>query len=235
MGKGEAGKGFRMPSPKRAVGFVTWDGAWVGQGLQARKSEAAQGTWNEFVFSHRVPAEQEMSGALRNIGNGSMEILGMKWAAARGLSPPGCSCPCPHAINPLSCRGAGDELWRSQHPSDSAPGVWTLLPPGNLLTSPVRLSWWHQEWGWGRKPHCPWGITNPRRFFVSESQNGLGGNGFKAHFVPSSALGSSHWTRLLQTHPTWPWLTPLRGIWGHWYLQGVKILPSKLCLLTIWL
>lgn len=60
MGMGEAGKGFRMPSPKGAVGIVTWGAACVGQGLLALRSEAAQRTWSEFVFSLRVPAEQEM-------------------------------------------------------------------------------------------------------------------------------------------------------------------------------
>lgn len=78
MGKGEAGNGFKMPSPKRAVGIVP--GAPSAPGLEIYGMNLCSHT-----RSQQSRKCDELTGALRNIGNICMEILGRKWAVGMEL------------------------------------------------------------------------------------------------------------------------------------------------------
>lgn len=128
MGMGGAGKGFRMPSPKRAVGIVTWGAACVGQGLpalRAWRSEAAQCGGN--LCSHTGARQSRKCDALA--GN-CMEKLGMKWAV-------GWRCCCKETVTTRVLLGSGGPLSPSLHPSELQRGRGgTEEEPAPLRLSP---------------------------------------------------------------------------------------------------
>lgn len=119
--------------------------------------------------------------------------------------------PCAHPLIPPGCRGAGEGLSRSQHPQTQSQGCEPRWPQGTFSDCPDGA----RSEDEGENPTAPCGVTSPRSSFVSEPQNGLGWNGFKAQLVPSSAMGPSHWTRLLQAPFNLALMTLLGGIWGH--------------------
>lgn len=129
VGMGGAGKGFRMPSPKRAVGIVAWGAACVGQGLpalRAWRSEAAQRTWREFVFSHRGQQSRKCDALAGNCTG----KLGMKWAV-------GWRCCCKGTVTTRVLLGSGGPLSPSPHPSELQRGRGgTEEEPAPLRLSP---------------------------------------------------------------------------------------------------